>query len=121
MEPKSEKEEEVGEAMLVLPPPPPPLEAAFIIELTIAWWLRWCWLLRRCAWPWPLVSRGGGEGELVLLGRLASELLLLLLMLLLTFMVGVVVEMELPCSVLEVVVEEGPKASSWSRLPPMPL
>lgn len=55
----------------------------------------------------------------MLLGRLASELLLLLLMLLLTFIdVGVVVEMEPPpFSVVEVVVEDGPKASSWSRLP----
>lgn len=120
VEPKSEKEDEVGEAMLVFPPPP--LEELFIIELTIAWWLRWCcccWL-RRCWgwWPvWPLLSKGGGEGELVLLGRLASELLLLLLMLiLLTFIVGVVVDSELmPFSDAEVV-EEGPKASSWSRL-----
>lgn len=84
VEPKSEKEDEVGEAIL------PPLGS---IELTIAWWLT----------RWPFVRSGGGEGELVLLGRLASELLLLLTL--------IVTGVWLP-----LVVDDGPKASSWSRL-----
>ena len=76
VEPKSLKDEDVGEAIL------PPINELPIVD--------WC----------PLVISGGGDGELVLLGRLARELLLLL--------------------TLADVVLVGPKASSWSRFSSWP-